>query len=93
VGRGGVEVEGEKVVLDEFGILAQTQNAEADELAVDRLGVEPLLLEDLDSTSGVLLQSGAVDRATDRCVDGICLRVLDPGIEALVSLLNSPDIR
>lgn len=90
-GRGGVEVEGDDGGLEELGVLDETENAEAEKLAVNGLGVEPLVLEDLDDTSGVLVDGRSPDRHTKRGVDGVRLWVLGPGVEALVGLLRNPD--
>ncbi|KAI6764699.1 hypothetical protein HG531_012586 [Fusarium graminearum] len=83
-----VEVEGNDILLEDLGILDRAKNAKGEELAVDGLGVEPLLLEDLNSASGLLDHGSAPDSNTKRGRNRVSLRVLNPGVEALQSLLN-----
>jgi hypothetical protein len=88
--RGGVEVEGDDRRLEEPGVLDVTKNAEAQQLAINGLGVEPLVLENINNAGRVLVDGRSPDRDTQRGVDGVGLWVLSPGVEALVRLLGHP---
>ena len=84
-----VEVERNDLLSEEFSILDGTKDAEGEELAVDRLGVGPLLLENLDSASGFLDDGSAPDGNTEGSGDGVGFRVLNPSVEALQGLLSN----
>jgi hypothetical protein len=88
--RGGVEVEGDDGRLEQLRVLDEAEDAEAEELAIDGLGLEPLLFEDLDGARSILLDAGAPDGDAERGVDGVGLGVLSPGIKALECLLGDP---
>lgn len=90
LGRRGVEVEGDEVVLDDVGIVDGGEGGESNELAVDGLGGEPLIFEDLDVASSVVVETGTPDGTTQRGGNGIGLRVLNPGVESLESLSLDP---
>lgn len=84
IGRGRlVEVERNDLLSEEFGILDGTKDAEGEELAVDGFGVSPLLLENLNSASGLLDDGSAPDSNTERSGNGVSLGVLNPGVETL----------
>ncbi|GJC83687.1 hypothetical protein ColLi_06525 [Colletotrichum liriopes] len=87
-GRGLVEEEGEEGVLDGFGVADKSEVGEADLLAVDGRGREPLLLEGLDGAGGVVLDGDAEDGGAEGRVQGVGLGGLDPGVEALGGLLR-----
>ena len=84
-----VEVERNDLLSEEFSILDGTKDAEGEELAVNRLGVGPLLLENLNSACGFLDDGSAPDSNTEGSGDGVSLRVLNPGVEALQGLLSN----
>jgi hypothetical protein len=84
-----VKVEGNDVLGEQLGILGSTKNAKRKKLAVDRFGVEPLLLENFDSAGRLLDDGGAPDSNTERSRDGVSLRVLNPSVETLEGLLSN----
>ncbi|KAI6756741.1 hypothetical protein HG530_011339 [Fusarium avenaceum] len=84
-----VKVEGNDVLGEQLGILGSTKNAKRKKLAVDRFGVEPLLLEDFDSTGGLLDDGGAPDSHPERSRNGVGLGVLNPSVETLQGLLSN----
>lgn len=90
LGRRRVKVEGDEVVLDKIGIFHSGKASEGNELAVDSLGVEPLLLEDFDVASGVVDKTGAPDDASQGRVDGVGLGIFNPGVESLDAFRLDP---
>lgn len=90
LGRRRVEVEGDEVILDKIGIFHSSKGSEGNELAVDSLGIEPLLLEDFDVASGIVGKTSAPDDASERRVDGVGLGVFNPGVESLDTFRLDP---
>lgn len=60
--RGGVVVEGDNRRLEKLDVLGKSKDGEAEKLAVDGLGLEPLLLQDGNSAGGILVETSAPDR-------------------------------
>lgn len=90
LGRRGVEVEGYEVVLDDVGVVDGGEGSEGNELAVDGLGGEPLILEDFDVASSVVVETGTPDGTTQRRGNGIGLGILDPSVESLEGFSFDP---
>lgn len=78
----GVEIEGDEAVLDNVGVVDGGESGEGNELAVNGLGGEPLVLEDFDVASSVVVETGTPDGTTQRGRDDIGLGVLNPGVES-----------
>ncbi len=80
--RRRVEVE-RNDALESLRIGNAAQRADADKLAINRLGSVPFLLDDVDGADRIGLESSAINRNAKRGMNGVSLRVFDPGIEAL----------
>lgn len=90
MGRRGVEVEGDEVVLDDIGVVDGGEGGESNELAVNGVGGEPLILEDFDVASGVVVETGTPDGTTQGGRDGVGLGILNPGVESLEGFSLDP---
>lgn len=92
-GRRSVEEEGEEDVLDEGLVGDLAESLEANLLAVDGGGGEPLVLDSSNGVGGVPLNGSTVDGETEIRRNGSTGRVGAPGVPALESLINNLLVR
>lgn len=90
LGRRCVEVEGDEVVPDDVGVVDSGEGGEGNELAINSLGGEPLILEDFDVASSVVVETGTPDGTTQRGGNDVGLGVLNPGVESLEGFSLDP---